>query len=491
MKKNFIYGMMAIASMLFATSCSQDVLQDETANLEYIDASFEVKSPEGISSRAIGEGQSVNKLVCATFDANGTELNLRETMDFGVNQTATYKVRLVKGQDYRVAFFAYYAEEGNDAPKYYDIKDLKNIEIYDGQLSNIEERDAFTAYCPINIGETMKAIHKEVILYRPFAQLNLGTEKQDWEAAMIAGVEIEKTKVTVSNVYKAFSAYDDAVVGEASTMVFELNTLPNQWLKADANNDKTDEEYKYLALNYLLVGDIQKEMSLTDVKFEWQCVNNGNKNNPITEYNNIPVQRNHRTNILGWLLTNPAEFEITIDEEFEKPDFNVDAAEKENQGGNGNEGDDNTGNEGEGGNGNQDSSEEEEGDDTPEKDEVTGDVNISEYRGTNKGSNRNPEYTIENKIFLGKVTFDGRGTYHFKNVTFKEVIGFKPSYSYGGNNYTLKLEDCDLCKEGLFDELPNYVSLDLQYKNCKVNGVDVTEANKATLLGTSEATPFE
>ena len=286
-------------------------------------------------------------------------------------------------------------------------------------------------------------------------------------------------------------------------MSFELNTLPEPWLKADVDNDGKDEEYKYLALNYLLVGDKKSEMNLTNITFEWQDANNEKKNSPVTEYKNIPVQRNHRTNILGWLLTNPAEFNITIDARFEKPDFNVNAAEKENQGGNGNEGDDNTGgdntgddntddntgggdntgNEGEGGNGNQDSSEEEEGDDTPEKDEVTGDVNISDYRGTNIGGYGGSQYIIENKIFLGKVTFDRRGTYHFKNVTFKDDIVSQR------NIWGLILEDCELCKEGLFDELSNYVNL--QYKNCKVNGVDVTEENKADLLVTSKATPFE
>lgn len=326
MKKNFIYGMAAIASMLFATSCSQEVLQEETANLEYINASFDVNGPEGINSRAtaIGVGEKVNKLVCATFDANGTELDLREIKDFGVNQTATYNVRLVKGQNYRVAFFAYYdGEDENNLPDYYDITDLHKIEIKDSQLSNIEERDAFTANLEIETGWTMQPIKKSITLYRPFAQLNLGTEKDDWAAAVKAGVTVGKTKVTVSNVYKAFSAYDDAVVGETSAMSFDLNTLPEPWLKADVDNDGTDEEYKYLALNYLLVGDKKSEQNLTNITFEWQDANNEKKNSPVTEYKNIPVQRNHRTNILGWLLTNPAEFNITIDARFDADDYNI------------------------------------------------------------------------------------------------------------------------------------------------------------------------
>ena len=52
---------------------------------------------------------------------------------------------------------------------------MKNIELLGNQASNIEARDAFTNYIDITAAETMNTISKKVTLYRPFAQLNLGT----------------------------------------------------------------------------------------------------------------------------------------------------------------------------------------------------------------------------------------------------------------------------------------------------------------------------
>ena len=75
-------------------------------------------------------------------------------------------------------------------------------------------------------------------------------------------------------------------------------------------------------MNYLLVGDVDNKKSLTDVKFYWKDEDD-QTNSPVTVFQNIPVERNYRTNLLGYLLTNPADFNITIDDEFKKPDNNV------------------------------------------------------------------------------------------------------------------------------------------------------------------------
>lgn len=189
---------------------------------------------------------------------------------------------------------------------------MKKITVNSGQLSNVEGRDAFTAYYVVEAGKTMNIINETVILKRPFAQLNLGINNDELEDARKAGIIVDETKIIVSNVYNAFSAYDDAVVtdAEAGEMVFELNAIPKEKLVING------KEYNYLAMNYLLVGDKGSEKSLTDVQFIYQTTK-GVKNDPITSFNSIPVQRNYRTNILGRLLTTPAEFTLVIDNSFE------------------------------------------------------------------------------------------------------------------------------------------------------------------------------
>ena len=315
MKKIFFMSMLAIVSMLFATSCSQEELPDVPSTDDYVSAKFTIGTTDGIGTRAtIGNGTKADKVACAVYDKNGVELEeLYKVVDV-TDKKATYEIRLAKGQSYRVAFFAY-----NSTADAYDVTRLKNITVKDSQNSNNENRDAFTAY--IDVDATVNSIEEDVTLYRPFAQLNLGVDNTEWTDAVNAGVTVSKSKIVVTNVYNQFSAYDNAVVATAEpvTMTFAMNTIPTEELEVDVDRDGTianTEKFKYLALNYLLVGDAGSEKSLTDVEFVWENADASKTNNPTTHFKNIPVQRNYRTNIIGKLLTNPATFNIIIDEDF-------------------------------------------------------------------------------------------------------------------------------------------------------------------------------
>lgn len=320
-------SMLAMASMLFATSCSQDEVLNEPTTGEFVNAQFTVSTSEGIGTRAVGDGTTVNYVACAVYDANDNELpDLRQYVGISGKQ-ATYSIRLVKGQKYRVAFFAYKgAADGTST--YYNMSDLKNIQILDAS-SNVEARDAFTNNVDVTAAETMAgAVQKDVTLKRPFAQLNLGSYAEDIEAASKAGVVVNQTKVKVTNVYKAFNALENNVAGTTGDMTFGFNGLLSEKLKADVDGDGSDEGFDYLALNYLLVGGADSPKATTDVTFVWETADS-KTNDPATEFKNVPVQTNYRTNIVGNLLTNPANFNITIDENFKTPDhFVVVSAEK-------------------------------------------------------------------------------------------------------------------------------------------------------------------
>lgn len=315
MKKNLFMSMLAIAGMLFATSCSQDELLNEPTTGDYVSAKFTIGTSDGIATRAtIGNGTKADKVACAVYDEKGTELSDLYAIRDVVDMKATYEIRLAKGQKYRVAFFAY-----NSTADAYDVTDLTDIIVKDSQNSNIENRDAFTAY--VDVDATVNTINEDVTLYRPFAQLNLGVDNTEWTDAVKAGVTVAKSKIVVTNVYDQFSAYDNAIVAtaEPKTMTFAMNTIPTEELEVDVDRDGTianTEKFKYLALNYLLVGDAGTEKSLTDVEFVWENSDASKTNNPTTHFKNIPVQRNYRTNIIGKLLTNPATFNIVIDADF-------------------------------------------------------------------------------------------------------------------------------------------------------------------------------
>ena len=159
------------------------------------------------------------------------------------------------------------------------------IGIPDFRIGAMATFGKFTAY--IDVDATVNAIEEDVTLYRPFAQLNLGVDNTEWTDAVNAGVTVSKSKIVVTNVYNQFSAYDNAVVvtAEPVTMTFAMNTIPTEELEVDVDRDGTianTEKFKYLALNYLLVGDAGTEKSLTDVEFVWENSDASKTNNPTT-----------------------------------------------------------------------------------------------------------------------------------------------------------------------------------------------------------------
>ena len=306
--KKYLYSALALIGMLFMNSCSQDDLVPEPNNGDFVNASFTIGTTEGIGTRAVGLAENVDQVTCAVFDANNDEMTeLRQDLEVKGGK-ATYEVRLAKGQNYRVAFFAY----DKDANAY-DVSNMKSIKVLGNQASNMDNRDAFTAYTDINAADltNLSNIDREVRLYRPFAQLNLGVDDVELEAARKAGIVVTNTQITVSNVYNAFSAFDNAVAADATPceMTFAMNGIPQEKLVVEGTN------YNYLALNYLLVGDVDTEKSLADVEFVWATAD-GKTNTPATNFINIPVQRNYRTNIIGKLLTTPTEYNIVVDNHF-------------------------------------------------------------------------------------------------------------------------------------------------------------------------------
>ncbi|MBQ7941366.1 MAG: hypothetical protein IJ328_03030, partial [Muribaculaceae bacterium] len=88
---------------------------------------------------------------------------------------------------------------------------------------------------------------------------------------------------------------------------------------AKENLTVNGENYKYLATAYVLVpgGDTQQ---LSDLTME---IKTGLNENITLNVPNAPVQRNYRTNVLGNLLTNQAEFTVVVDPIYNEPDYNV------------------------------------------------------------------------------------------------------------------------------------------------------------------------
>lgn len=300
----------AVLALGLTTSCSEE--QVNPAGESDVKVTFTVNMEGKQGSRAYSDGYSAEQLIFAVYEA-GAENDLKDLRQEDVRFNglkATVTTKLVKGKTYDFVFWA--QPEGAAA---FDVSDMRHIKVkYDG-VSNDELRDAF--YHAENGFHVTGAVNLDVTLYRPFAQLNFGTA--DWAEAVSAGVvESElQTQVAVQGVYTQLNTYYGSVEGE-TTAVFTLANLPadpNKSLYCDADKDGKDEEYRWLAMNYVLV-PAEKMMSngvAMDVKSS-------------TVYNNIPVpnvplQRNYRTNIVGNLLTTGAVFNVEISPIYEEPDY--------------------------------------------------------------------------------------------------------------------------------------------------------------------------
>lgn len=341
--------MFAAAGMLLATSCSNDELDTVQSGNE-AQVTFSLATEGGIATRVISDGTGAKKLVYAVYklDAEGTPVLQKvvgsnsdgqfvDTEAFDDGLTETVSVTLAKGQTYQVAFWAQ-----NPSCTAYTTTDLTNVGVsYQDAANNKDVRDAFfkTVEFTVQGNQTI-----DVELKRPFAQINVGVYKKDWEAAVASGIEIEKSSVVIKNAATSINLLTGEV-GDETTDVevsYTLAIIPDEDLKVDLNDDKDfddeNEVYKWLSMSYILVADRNADTDNSGVSGDKRATleslqytfapKSGNNITFGDGLNSVPVQRNWRTNILGQILTGDIQFNITINPIFDG-DINVDAPTSE------------------------------------------------------------------------------------------------------------------------------------------------------------------
>ena len=333
MNKKLFFGMFAAVGMLFATSCVKEE-PEVVQTMNDAQVTFTLDLEGGASTRAISDGTGAKKLVCAIYDANETILDKVVINGSAVDANGQYvtdnafqsgltdfvNVTLAKGQTYTIAFWAQ-----NGGCSAYNTTDLKNVQVnYTSASNNHEFRDAFFAAKTFTVAGNTEI---NVTLNRPFAQINVGVTNADWTAAVQSGIEIQKSSVVIKNAANAINLLTGAVSGEEE-VTYALSAIPAKFstpedLKvdhnADGDTDDDGETYKYLSMSYILVPDGSANGSakanLESLAFTFNPATGENiifKNG----LNNVPVQRNWRTNILGKLLTGDVKFNITIDKNY-------------------------------------------------------------------------------------------------------------------------------------------------------------------------------
>lgn len=313
-----LYCAAALAVAFFAGSCQQEKLEPvQESNA----VTFTVEAPAALQTRAIADGLNVNELVYEVWltetlgdlTQKAQKLYQAKTdmaVENGVNK-ATITLDLVNDQKFTVLFWAQVKNEANPA---YNTAELNAVTYarnsYD---ANDESLAAFYAVAYVDDCQHVKkdgsATGSQVTLYRPFAQLNLGT----LNTSTAYTVALVSSEVNVKNVNTVFNvATSEASVPEE--MTFKMAAVPSDPATLSVNGTS----YEYAGMNYMFAGD--------NVKVEYDIVtslNGGMEGTVNNIVDAVPLKENYRTNIVGNLLTSKVDYEIVVDAEFNKPDVEL------------------------------------------------------------------------------------------------------------------------------------------------------------------------
>ena len=288
-------SVLAAAAALFVTSCAKDA---QVAEVTVADATvtFGVTAPE-LASRAFGEGAYARKLTVLVYDKNGyrRDLQVEQTM---TGLTTTVEVnKLVKGEKYSFLFWA----QSADATCFTLDAANGKVAINYATAMNNEKVDAFFAQ-ELDMEAKVNPTTKTVVLKRPFAQINLGTNDMDAFAANAFAAAT--STLTIKHIYNTLDLHDGSVAGVGAV------TIPAATIPAVGTKFKvgTADEYNYLALNYVLV---EADKALVEVEYAIDNIAGIDAAKTVA-LQNIPVQRNYRTNLYGSLFTTSATFNVEI-----------------------------------------------------------------------------------------------------------------------------------------------------------------------------------
>lgn len=306
MKTKF-FSMFAVVAMLLTTSCSNDET-NELISGEPVTTSFKVQLPNSIGTRpnkgakkAFADGMTATKLKYMVFDENGVRVTAIPKGEKAINLTTDVQLTLITGKKYKIVFWAANA----NAP--YTLDETGKVTVnYEGMKANDESLDAFCRCYEYTAGTE---VENPVKLYRPFAQLNVGTADMAKAEQNGFAKAAAQTKVQVRGIANELNVLTGAVSGTAD-VTCDLAAIPSGESFPKAG-------YDYLSMDYLLVGKETK--SVVDVKW---TVTDGTFNSERT-FTNVPLQGNYRTNIFGNLLTSPTDFNVEIDPAFNEPDYDV------------------------------------------------------------------------------------------------------------------------------------------------------------------------
>lgn len=311
MKK--IILLIATAAFLFTGCAKEQLVKNDVGGEQTYTFTVGVASE---ATKAVldndGHAINVNHWIMQVLDSDGEVYNYQEE-DGGVGvRTHTFKVPLIKGQTYKVMFWAdtknNYVTVGQEK-----ITDLRNITRAE-DVALVADRDDLDAFSAVVTNfTTTQATQQNITLKRPFAQLNVVfTDLPKLYAAMNNADEYAKFKptdfVAKAKVPTTFNVLTQTA-GAPSATALEVKAATDY-----LGNYTSHRAQETLYMDYIFASKDTKDIVDIDFSFVTKGVTIAHN------FTSIPFQRNYRTNIIGELMSADAKWIVTIDPEWDSLD---------------------------------------------------------------------------------------------------------------------------------------------------------------------------
>ncbi|MBO7283495.1 MAG: hypothetical protein J6U71_00330 [Bacteroidales bacterium] len=305
MKKYFL-SIVALAAMLFATSCQESLVEPQLAG----PTTFTVQLPDAMGTKAFGEASAVKQLLVEVYPQNGESV-IYQTVEQGNGQFEV-SLNLIQDQAYDILFWAqtangYVVVSGNETDGY-TFGSLREVPMNSKYLNN----DNGAAFFHAEKGFVPNGTSTTITLVRPFAQLNLGTTP----ASLITDAgeyELVSSAITVTGMANSFNVFSGEGFGNAvATYNFNSQPVPNP---NDEVLSVANDTYEYVSMNYLSV--LGNEKALVDIEANIVVKDAADAQKTINhKFTSVPVQENYRTNIVGNLISSTTDFNVVVDADF-------------------------------------------------------------------------------------------------------------------------------------------------------------------------------
>lgn len=298
-------GLLLGATAVLATGCSQQ--EDSPRFGEEQTVTFRTHLPGGMT-RSAGDGTKANTLKCFIYNSAGEFVDSQEGSM--ANASGEVTMRLASGEDYTLVFWS--DTKLADSP--YSITDEGMLTVdYSKMSANDDSTDAFYLSTTYHAGDSN---NESVVLKRPFAQVNFGTDDLNLEVVKKGYKDNVVTTVTME-AYTQMDLRDGTASNpiELTTNAARAKDLSGERFPTGQGETADKDQYGYLNMGYVLVPTEGTTSNLTLKSYNTDPM----AADPIWTLNvpNAPLKQNYRTNVFGALLTTQTDFEVTIDPIFD------------------------------------------------------------------------------------------------------------------------------------------------------------------------------